>query len=212
MAVSLTMLCGCLCGTALWATPVMAGAATLPGTLAPARSSSAAGPSGSRWVATALGEVGAQVAVSDINDRGQVVGDLTAKHGRRGFVWKNGSMKELGKGGFASADRINERGQIIGTAASSAAHREEHAVLWKNGKMRDLGFTFVTAINERGQILGARFVSLGGGVYGGAPVIWASGKVRDLFGLAGRGGEASAINSRGQVVGTTRNGRAELWQ
>lgn len=212
MAVSLTMLCGCLCGTALWATPVMAGAEPLPDTPAPARSSSAAGPSGSRWVATALGVVGGQVVVSDINDRGQVVGHLTTGHGRRGFVWKSGSMKELGKGGFASAGRINERGQIIGTAGGSAAHRAEHAVLWKNWKMRDLGFTFVTAINERGQILGARFVSLGGGAYGGAPVIWASGKVRDLFGLAGRGGQASDINNRGQVVGTTRNGRALLWQ
>jgi probable HAF family extracellular repeat protein len=162
-------------------------------------------------VATALGEVGApKVTVSDINDRGQVVGGLTTNHGGRGFVWKNGSMKELGNGGFASAVRINERGQIIGT--SSGGHREEHAVLWKNGTTKDLGFTFVTALNERGQIVGARFVPLGGGVYGGAPVIWSSGNVSDLFGPAGRGGQVSAINNRGQVVGTKRNGRAVLWQ
>jgi probable HAF family extracellular repeat protein len=211
IALSVTMLGGCLCGTALWATHLTAHAAPLPGALAPARSSAAAGPSGSRWVPTALGEVGARkVTVSDINDRGQVVGSLTTTHGGRGFVWKNGSMKDLGNGSFAGASRINERGQIIGT--SSAAHRAEHAVQWKNGKMKDLGFTFVTALNERDQIVGARFVSLGGGVYGGAPVIWASGKVRDLFGLAGRGGQASAINNRGHVVGTTRNGRAVLWQ
>src|SRR5436853_4299993 len=92
IALSVTML-GCLSGTALWATHMTAHAAPLPGALAPARSSAAAGPSGTRWVATALGEVGARkVTVSDINDREQVVGSLTTTHGGRGFVWKNGSI------------------------------------------------------------------------------------------------------------------------
>ena len=176
------------------------GAAFLTGGAGPAGSSSDVGTSGS-WVATDLGNLGrAGVTVADINDHGQVVGQVrTARGGSRGFVWRNGLMRELGQPLYAGAWRINERGQIIGTS-SSASDREQHAVTWENGKMIDLPpLGSVTAINERGQILG---------YFGSTAVIWENGKMRDLF----AGGGASAINNRGQVVGGTKDGRALVWQ
>jgi len=173
----------------------------LTGRAGPAGSSSDVGASGSDWVATDLGNLGrAGVTVADINDRGQVVGELrTEKGGTRGFVWRNGLMRELGQPLYAGAWRINEHGQIIGTS-SSASDREQHAVTWVNGTMSDLPPRGgVTAINERGQIIGYRYVSVGNGASGGTPVIWENGKVRDLF----AGGSAQAINNRGQLVGGT---------
>jgi probable HAF family extracellular repeat protein len=186
-------------------------AAFLTGAAGPAGSSSDVGASGSVWVATDLGNVGrAGVTVADINDRGQVVGGLrTRSGGSRGFVWRNGLMRELGRPLYAGARRINERGQIIGTS-SSASDREEHAVTWVNGKMIDLPPAgSVQAINERGQILGHRYGRRGNdGAVAQTPVIWENGKVRDLF----AGGSAQAINDRGQVVGGTKDGRAVVWQ
>ncbi|MEP7225582.1 MAG: hypothetical protein ABI783_11580 [Actinomycetota bacterium] len=163
----------------------------------------------SRWVATDLGNLGARVTVSDINDRGQIVGE-SANHG---FVWENGSMRELGQGPFSGAERINERGQIIGTS-SSASNSQQHAVMWENGKMIDLRgsrgvYTSVMAINERGEIIGSRSVPTGNG-FTGTPVIWENGKMRNLW----PGGVALAINNRGQVVGGTgaESSRAVVWQ
>src|SRR5262245_5919099 len=79
------------------------------------------------------------VTVSDINDRGQVVGGLTTSYAgaTRGFVWKQGSLTVLGRGKFAGASGINERGQILGTSGD-----HEHAVLWENGTTRNVGLEF----------------------------------------------------------------------
>lgn len=152
----------------------------------------------------------AGVTVFDINDHGQVVGELrTEKNGSRGFVWRDGSMRELGQPPYAGAWRINEHGQIIG-ASSSASDREEHAVTWVNRKMTDLpqGGS-VQAINERGQILGYRYGPRGNdGAVAQTPIVWENGKMRDLF----AGGSAQAINNRGQVAGGTKDGRAVVWQ
>lgn len=164
---------------------------------------------GSRWVVTDLGNLGrAGVTVSDINDRGQVVGGSRTKSGgSRGFVWQNGSMRALGQGPFAGAAGINERGQIIGTSSSASIDRQ-HAVLWEKGRMIDLlPLGGVTAINERGRILGFRYVPVTNGLYS-TPVFWENGKTRNLL----PGGSASAINNRGQVVGVKTDGHAALWQ
>jgi len=172
-----------------------------------ARSPISAGASEPHWVVTDLGNLGmAGVTVADINDRGEVVGASLTSHGAtHGFVWANGSMRELGQGPFAGATGINEHGQIIGTS-SSAAYSEEHAVLWEHGKMVDLGpRSGVTAINERGQILGFRYVADNGG-FTSTAVLWENGTMRSL-GLA----RAAAINDRGQVVGEN-GGRAVEWQ
>jgi len=159
----------------------------------------------------------ANVTVSDINNSGQIVGGLTRKDGStRGFVWQNGSPRELGQGRYASADKINNRGQIIGSS-SSASNPDQHAVLWEKGRMADLGIGSVTAINEHTQIIGSFSVQLRNGSFTGQPVIWENGKARDLWKLVDgstftTSTSANAINNRGQVVGQTSLGRAVRWQ
>src|SRR5262249_35105398 len=117
------------------------------------------------------------VTVSDINDRGQVVGSLKRDYdgASRGFVWKQGSLKVLGRGQFASAHEINERGQILGTSGD-----DERGVLWENGKMLKLGLTGLWALNNRGDVLGGNLVAVGDNGYAAAPALWTNGAVRLL--------------------------------
>jgi probable HAF family extracellular repeat protein len=147
------------------------------------------------------------VTVSDINDRGQVVGGLTKDYdgATRGFMWKQGSVKLLGRGKFAGASGINERGQILGTSGD-----EEHAVLWEKGKTRQLGLEFAGMLNERGQVLGGRnLVAVPTGGYSPNTALWTNGNVQLIpFAL----GTSAAMNNLGQVVGQTTRGRAAEWQ
>jgi probable HAF family extracellular repeat protein len=146
---------------------------------------------------------------TDINDRGQIVGNLAdlppgwRYEGRpdRGFVWRSGHLRLIGRGEF-SAYGINERGQVIGTGSDPRHGGQQHAELWENGKTTILGAMWlVSALNNRGQVLGA----VGLGSY--APAVWANGKVSSV-GLA----SAAAINDQGQVVGQTSDGSAAEWQ
>ena len=134
------------------------------------------------------------VTVSDINDRGQIVGSLTPRSGYgRGFVWENGSLKLLGRGRFVDVNGINERGQILGSSGD-----DQHGVLWEDGKTVKLGLTLVWALNDRGQVLG--------GEVDGSSAVWTNGTIRWLpFG-------AAAINDRGQIVGGTKDGKAAEWR
>ena len=183
--------------------------ALLPAGTRAANPSNDRGASASRWVVTDLGNLGmAKVTVSDINDRGQVVGEGATRDGLgRGFIWQDGSMTALGQGPFAAAQRINERGQIIGTSGSAAV-AEEHAVLWKHKRMIDLhGRThiWVSAINNLGQVVGERNSNA---------FMWQAGTFQTLW----PDGGALAVNNRGQVVGASGThtvfgtGEAMLWQ
>ena len=172
------------------------------------------GASASRWVVTDLGNLGmANVTVSDINDRGQIVGEGATRDGLgRGFIWQDGSMTALGQGQFAAAHQINECGQIMGWSSigwnSSVAFAEEHAVLWKNKRMIDLhGGTHIwaSAINDRGQIVGERNSNA---------FMWQAGMFQTLW----PDGGALAVNNRGEVVGASAThtvfgtDEAMLWQ
>ena len=130
--------------------------ALLPAGTGAANPSYDPGASASRWVVTDLGNLGmANVTVSDINDRGQIVGEGATRDGLgRGFIWQDGSMTALGQGQFAAAHQINERGQIMGWSSigwnSSVAFAEEHAVLWKNKRMIDLhGGTHIWGVGDQ---------------------------------------------------------------
>ena len=121
-------------------------------------------------------------------------------------------------GGKASeATAINERGQIVGSADTSAKDRDgysvSHAFRWQSSRMHDLGTlprrSHCQALdtNERGEIVGRceneAFVS--------RAVLWREGRVIDL-GLLKRPGyrfansDASLVNERGQIVGSSWEG------
>lgn len=135
------------------------------------------------------------VKVSDINNRGQVVGTLVTKAGvHHGFVWARGSLKLLG----AEADEINGRGEILGYAKYSSAKGPWAPVLWANGKSSKVGLDSVWALNDHGAVIGSK---------GASAAIWQNGVVR-LLPLTW----ARAINDQGQVVGDTADGDAAEWQ
>lgn len=143
------------------------------------------------------------VTVSDINDRGEVVGVLRKEHdgATLGFAWKNGSLQLLGRGKSAAADLINDRGQILGTSGG-------HAVLWEAGSVTSVGLHYVWGLNEAGQVLGGNEVGNHTDGYTITPAVWTNGTVRPLP-FAGWGGP---MNNLGQVVGQTTDGHAAEWQ
>ncbi len=166
---------------------------------------------------------------TDINDRGQVVGDIYVPIDKQGhstlhvFLWQNGKLRDLGKG---EDPAINERDQIVGSTYRSGVY---HAWLWQNGKTRELASgAKAVDINDRGQILmveshkeerfflyeNGRTRDVGYGVllnnHGvvDADAAWQTGQARQLcvqegFSQCGAG----AINDRGQIVGSVPNVR-----
>jgi probable HAF family extracellular repeat protein len=216
---------GTLGGDASWAGAinnrgqVIGGSRYIPG---PSRS-----PHAFLWengVMTDLGDWG----VSDINDRGQIVG--CAGNPEHAFLWDRGEMTDLGTlgGNSSCAEGINSLGQVVGYSKSATAtHR--HAFLWDRGEMTDLGtlggeWSVADAINDRGQVVGASVTGGAGGERQSLGVLWERG-VMTVLGTPGvlGGGEIYVldINNRGQAVGYAHAvfadnpnsvSRAHLWE
>jgi probable HAF family extracellular repeat protein len=104
---------------------------------------------------------------------------------------------------------INERGQVVGWAETVSGQR--HAVLWDHGEVLDLGLLPGAArseawdINDEGLIVG---VAVAHPERTERAFVWHDGKVTELQSLAGPRGlaSASAVNSRGQIVGGSSTG------
>jgi probable HAF family extracellular repeat protein len=123
------------------------------------------------------------------------------------FLWKNGTMTNLGTlgGTIGSASLANNGGQVTGVS-DLAGDLMSHPFLWKHGVMRDLGTLggdngTPTGLNDAGAVVG--WADLPGSQTFGA-FLWKDGVMKDL----GRIGSdpcsrARAINSHGQVVGST---------
>ena len=140
-----------------------------------------------------------------INEYGQVVGGsrTTKTDESHAFLWQDGKITDLGKpeewlDSWATA--VNNQGQIVGGGGA------EDWFLWENGKMSSLATLPGTmnpqpvAINESGEVV------VRCDTYQRTPCafLWQHGKRTNL------GGWASAINDRGQVVGSNKH--AFLWQ
>jgi probable HAF family extracellular repeat protein len=131
------------------------------------------------------------------------------------FLWKNGTMIDLGTLGGATgfAQCANHHGQIIG--ASSLASNPGacapvgagpgcHAFFWEEGVLTDLGTlggdnSEAIWLSEAGDVAGS--ADLAGSAFHHA-VLWRHGAIQDLGTVAGDPcSRGRGINSRGQVVG-----------
>jgi probable HAF family extracellular repeat protein len=163
---------------------------------------------------TDLGTLGGAFGqATDINDRGQIVGGSRVSEQSddlHAFLWQNGVMTDLGTlGGRNSwAYAINADGEIVG--ASERASGEEHAVMWKGGRIIDLGPGRALGINDEELKVGP---ASGGDA---VPQVWRFRKAAGLPTLGRFGGSATAINHRGQIVGSSvlrsSDEHAVLWR
>lgn len=150
----------------------------------------------------ATGPAVSSVVVSDINNRGQIIGSFATSGGaNRAYVWRNGSLGLLGRGPTVRTVAINERGQVLGV---NGYHRN----LWENGTIRRIRLHLVWALNDRGQVLGGAVPPGGDYVRDGSIALWSHGRVR----LLPLSNDWSAVfNDKGQVAGDTPYGDLLEW-
>lgn len=156
---------------------------------------------------TTLGSLGSTSGFTGvataINSSGTAVGISHLSSGlRHGFVYRNGTMSDLGSlGGYSGALAINSAGTAVGFSSDSA-NGFERAVLWANNSILDISNGFESqarGINDFGQVVGERLTLTGNN----EAFRWSDGTSQDLGTLApGRNSEAFSINNQGEVVGT----------
>jgi len=163
----------------------------------------------------------------DINSHGQVIGFSTTSTRDpfpseqqyyfpfvgeiRGFVWRDGVMRDLGTLGGPDAQSYlqNQRGQIAGWSdTNSRLHAATGAptidpFLWQDGRMTDLGglggtLGFVNGLNDRGEVVGQSDLP---GDHASRPYLWNGQRMIDLGTLGGDLGAATYVNDRGDVAG-----------
>src|SRR6187402_2083683 len=148
------------------------------------------------WTLVDLGTLGGPNAYATaVSAGGRVAGcSETAAGEIHAFVWYGGTMTDLGRGaegaGNSCALALNDEGLVAGRASTG------ELVLWKEGVVTPLGFRGdVGDMNTHGVVVGARTVDASTRAF-----IYRDGVVTELGEPSARG-EATAINTRGQVVG-----------
>lgn len=173
---------------------------------------------------TASDPNGPLLAVSAINDQGQIAGEGRAPFPNdHAVLLAHGVLSDLGTlgGNSSSAGALNNAGQVVGGAAinlvNTAGAGNYHAFLY-DGALHDLGTltgvsSRATAINNRGQIAGF-YIDPDTQLSPGAlhAFLYSNGVMTPLGALGGGSvTEALGINDLGQVVGGTGTG-AFLYQ
>jgi probable HAF family extracellular repeat protein len=152
-----------------------------------------------------------------INEEDQIVGESLTRRlnpDRHAFLWQTGKMTDLSTLGGRDSDAvsINNSGQIVGYSQTGEPEGVWHALLWENGTMHDLGapggkgtWSTARAINNRGQVIieGNTSVDAESHPQGRRAFVWQSETTIDLPTLGGKESHPSAINDRGQIVGTS---------
>jgi probable HAF family extracellular repeat protein len=159
-----------------------------------------------------------------VNDRGQVVGEVSSLQ-TRGFLWEKGVMRALNplpSHTSSVAMAINNRGQVSGYSVGPEPDFQTSAVVWEpDGRIVQLDRlpgddrAYAFGINNRGQVVGYSWDSHSNEPHA---VVWDDGAVIDLGVLPGYdyGSVAFAINNKGQVVGNFQSSflplRSFLWE
>lgn len=185
---------------------------------------------------TDLGDLGGgRSAANAINDVGVVVGEsASTAGGDHPFVWVDGEMTALAllpEGELGGAFDINADGLVVGYSNLGPfdpnVWTPQRAVAWDEGELIDLGtiagdHSLAFGVNAEGQIVGwstTTEVQTPSEADLHA-VLWDGEEITDLGTLAdGKVSSATAINTRGEIVGhsTIRSGEsggshAFLWR
>lgn len=173
-----------------------------------------------------LGTLGGENSwATGINASGQISGTSERASGlASAFLWTEGQIIELGHlphGTFSWGNGLNDRGEVVGWSSGGGILQDP--TLWADGEIYDLGtLAFEGAasqINNKGQIVGG---SIPLRQTWGAATFWDRGEIIDLgylihpcepkFSIAcTHFSSASAINQRGQIVGTHDFLGSYLW-
>lgn len=156
---------------------------------------------------TTLGSLGSTFGFTGvaaaINDSGVAVGiSYVNSDVRHGFVYRNGTLSDLGSlGGYSGALAINSGGTAVGFS-SDTPNGFQRAVIWANNSILDISNGFESqarGINDSGQVVGETLTLAGNQ----EAFRWSNGTSENLGTLApGRSSEAFSINNEGNVVGT----------
>jgi len=148
-----------------------------------------------------LGTLGGSTSTATgINDHGAIVGSSTVAAGgpRRGFVWRRGAMRGIGR---PLPARIGNGGAIVGNITNAAG--ESNAAYRAHGRWRilpTLGFdgSVGESVNGNGAATGFLFFD----PHGASAFVYRHGRMRVLPEVDGADETAAyAINDRGQIAG-----------
>jgi len=167
--------------------------------------SSGAAVSAPSWNVVDIGTLGGPGSYgAAVSDAGYVVGCADTPGGMAHAFIYDGKIHDLGTGGgdpngSSCALAVNDRGTVAGRSSSG------DMVIWSGNTVTPIGAKgTVGGINDSGVVVGS--VSQGGSTHA---FVYANGSLKVIGGDAV--GEATAVNLRGQVVGTL-SGRAFLYE
>jgi probable HAF family extracellular repeat protein len=142
--------------------------------------------------------------ITDMNDRGDVVGYYIPQNGEsHAFLYSGGEISTLKNlDGNTSADGINNYGQIAGNSFSEDGTIQ--GFLYEQGSVKNLvksnsNIIVAKKINSSGEIVGHYITSVDGLAHA---FVYRNGEVKDLGTLEGAS-FAVDINDAGQIVGSS---------
>jgi probable HAF family extracellular repeat protein len=160
------------------------------------------------------------------SENGQI-DPLTGTSEIRAVVWQHGQIRNLGTfgGNHSFVSEVNNRGEIIGLALNtipdpvsflgsfygSTNLTQTRAFLWEDGHKRDLGTlggpdAVPNRINDRSEVTGGATIDSVPNPTTGLPTyhpfLWRKGRMIDLGNCGGTLAGGTAINTRGQIVGS----------
>ncbi|WP_440995174.1 hypothetical protein [Arhodomonas sp. SL1] len=187
---------------------------------------SPAGGAGPSYSVTELGGIGGlsrSVVARDVNDHGQVVGDIRARLGDRGFLWDpDNGWVGIGdeRTPTSTAQGLNNAASVVGGSRFGRAFDPDHAFLWTQAEgmsglsgllPRESGFSRARDINNHGMVVGSYYAEDGERAFRWSPSEGLGGLGDGVDGMPGR---AFAINDAGTVAGTVHGdtrSRAFVW-